>query len=261
MKYYYLFRAVEGAEIEEVEEELEKKGLKDIYAIEDDALGEVHLGGWSRKKIAREKMVHSILSEVKEHAAVDWGEQWELFAEDFREGKAHIDLSRFGKKKTLLLTPGAGFGDLSHPTTYLMLEMMQERVNGERVVDVGTGSGVLALAALMLGAESAFGIDIDEESLAHAEENGKINGLEKRARFSKKMPKDLGEGNIFLMNMTLQEQREFKPEKWNGTAKVWIVSGILEEQEKEYLSQTKRWGWKPVQKLRRDGWLGWVFEP
>lgn len=258
--YYYLFTVLEGSPIELANEELEKKGLKDIYVIEDDSLGEICLGGHSRKKIAVEKLVHSILSEEKDVSAVDWHEQWELFAEDFREGRAHIDLSRFGKPKTLLLMPGAGFGDLSHPTTYLMLEMMQGRVEGNRVVDIGTGSGILALAALMLGSTSAIGIDIDEEALVHAQKNAAINGLEEQAQFSKKLPRQIGEENIFLMNMIFPEQKEFKPEKLNRHAKIWIVSGILEEQEQEYLAQTVKWGWRPVSRHSKAEWLGWIFK-
>ena len=82
---------------------------------------------------------------------VNWEEQWALFAESSFDGKAHIDLSQFGGASTLLLLPGPGFGDLSHPTTYLMLKMMQNRVQNLPVLDIGTGSGILALAALSLG--------------------------------------------------------------------------------------------------------------
>lgn len=63
---------------------------------------------------------------------IDWHTQWEMFAENFYDGKAHIQIG----DKTLLLKPGAGFGDLSHPTTQLMVEMMQKYVPGEAVVDV-----------------------------------------------------------------------------------------------------------------------------
>ena len=59
---------------------------------------------------------------------VDWHQQWELFAENFYDGKAHIDLSQFGGEETLLLLPGPGFGDLSHPTTYLMLQLYRHRL-------------------------------------------------------------------------------------------------------------------------------------
>lgn len=183
---------------------------------------------------------------------IDWEEQWALFAENFYDGKAHIDLG----KKTLLLLPGPGFGDLSHPTTALMLEMMQAHALGNRVLDIGTGSGILALAAILLGAKSALGIDIDPEALTHAEKNNALNGL--NARFSQTIPKRLPP-SIVLINMILSEQRAaFSPEA-NRAAKLWITSGILASQETEYLAQTSDWGWKMVSKHQKSEWLGFIF--
>ena len=255
--HMYLFRLIEGSSIEEAEEELAKAGLQGIFVIEDDASGEILLGGHAKKKIRLKNMTHSLLAEEKKE--VDWKEQWALFAEDFKEGRAHIDLSRFGAEKTLLLTPGPGFGDLSHPTTYLMLEMMKGRVSGKEIVDIGTGSGVLALAALMMGATSAIGIDIDGDALKHAKENAKINGLEEGVQFAKKIPRRMQGKSVFLMNLIFPEQKMVGPAEWNRFAEIWIVTGILEEQKKEYLKQASDWGWKPVAEYSRSEWVGWIF--
>lgn len=246
---YYLFRILDGTPVADVQRELEKKGLKDPFLIEDDAVGEIFIGGHSKKTIQSKK---AILVERKK-AEVNWEEQWSLFAENFTDGKAHIQL---GEKK-LLLTPGPGFGDLSHPTTYLMLEMMKDYVAGQSVIDIGTGSGILALSALLLNAKSALGIDIDLEALKHAKKNGKINGL--KATFSKALPKKMPKENIFLMNMILPEQRQFKPQRFNPFAKLWIISGILAEQKKEYLAQAKKWHWRPLSEHQRGEWLGFVL--
>jgi ribosomal protein L11 methyltransferase len=250
---------MDGASIEEAEKQLEKAGLQGIFTVEEDAVGEIFIGGYSKKKIGVKKITLSFLAEEKNESKVDWQSQWELFAQDFKEGRAHIDLSPFGVDKTLLLTPGAGFGDLSHPTTYLMLEMMRGRISGKSVVDIGSGSGILALAACLLGAESAVGVEIDGAAIAHAKENAKINGLDARASFGKKIGK---RGKyVFLMNMIFPEQKAFKPEKLNKQAELWIVSGLLAEQKKEYLQQAKEWGWRPVAEHPKFEWLGWVFEP
>lgn len=185
---------------------------------------------------------------------VNWEEQWALFAQNFKDGKAHIDLG----EKTLLLLPGEGFGDLSHPTTFLMLEMMKQYVVGESVIDIGTGSGILALASLMLGAKSSFGIDIDPGAVKHAKKNAKLNHL--NAKFSKALPKKLPKKNIFLMNMILMEQLQVEPERLNERAKLWIVSGILNTQKKKYLKQAEAWGWELVSVHRKTEWLGFVFK-
>lgn len=247
---YYLFRLIDGESLEETQLELEKKGLKDTFLIEDDSIGEILIGGHSKKQIETTK---AILVEQKK-AQVDWEEQWSLFAENFNEGKAHIQLN----DKTLLLTPGAGFGDLSHPTTYLMLEMMKGKVQGESIIDIGTGSGILALAALLLGAKSALGIDIDPAALKHARENAKLNHL--KAQFSKTLPKNLPNGNILLMNMIFPEQQEFQPHRLNPKAKLWIVSGILESQKSDYLLRVAKWGWLLLSEHQQAEWLGFIFE-
>ncbi len=246
---YSLFLVLEGLEVEEVQKELEQKGLQDPFLIEEDATGQTFIGGHTKKKIRSQK---ALLVEEKE-AHVNWDEQWTLFAENFKEGKAHIAIG----DKTLLLTPGAGFGDLSHPTTFLMLEMLKKHAHGESIIDIGTGSGILALAALLLGARSAIGIDIDPKALKHARENAKLNGL--KAVFAKALPTKLPKLNVLLMNMILPEQVAFNPKRLNPLAKMWIVSGILASQRKDYLSQTKKWGWKLFFEKQKLDWCGFIF--
>jgi ribosomal protein L11 methyltransferase len=249
MLKYLLFRVLNSNSATDVQKELRKKGLKNSFIIEDDAVGEIFIGGHSKKPIETE---NALLVEQKD-AVVDWEQQWSLFAENFTEGKAHIDLG----EKTLLLTPGAGFGDLSHPTTYLMLEMLKTRSQGESIIDIGTGSGILALAALALGAKSAIGIDIDPAAIKHAKENAKINGL--RATFGKHLPSDIGNENIFLMNMILPEQESILPTHYNPYAKLWLTSGILKEQRKEYLKIAEKWGWKLEEEHEKGDWLSFIF--
>lgn len=183
---------------------------------------------------------------------INWHEQWALFAENFYDGKAHISVG----DQTLLLTPGAGFGDLSHPTTRLMLRMMSSHVVGESIIDIGTGSGILALAALLLTAKSALGIDIDPQAILHARQNAKLNGLS--AQFRKILPK-LRTQHIFLMNMIFSEQKAVQPAQWNPFAKLWITSGILVSQKEAYLRQTAEWGWNLSTVCEEGEWCGFLF--
>ena len=184
---------------------------------------------------------------------VSWEDQWAQFAQGFRDGKAHIDLKPFGGTSTLRLVPGPGFGDLSHPTTYVMLELMQGRIKGKNILDIGCGSGILTLAALLLGATTATGIDIDPDALTHAHENAQLNHL--TAFFSKDLPSS---GEIVLMNMILPEQKIVMQQRPKG--ELWIVSGILPQQQETYLGLAKAWNWNLVQKKEREGWLGMVFK-
>ncbi len=137
--------------------------------------------------------------------------------------------------------------------------MMKGRVANQTVVDIGTGSGILTLAAVLLGANLGVGIDIDPEAILHAKKNAKLNRLTSQTKFSKILPKTLQADSIFLMNMISSEQKEVNPSRLNPFAKLWIVSGMLETQKKEYLKQVSSIGWIPMEEHCRLGWMGYVF--
>lgn len=113
-------------------------------------------------------------------AEINYATEWERHAPCFKEGKAHVHLQN---GSSIELIPGAGFGDLSHPTTGLILELMAKHVQNQRVVDIGSGSGILSLAAKKLGAKEVFGIDIEINAVFHARENARINQLDKKVNF------------------------------------------------------------------------------
>ena len=79
------------------------------------------------------------------------------------------------------INPGTGFGTGGHETTQLCLRQLEKRIRpGDRVLDVGSGSGVLSIAAALLGASRATGIDIDSETIGNARENIRLNGVADR---------------------------------------------------------------------------------
>ncbi|GLK89308.1 50S ribosomal protein L11 methyltransferase [Pseudomonas turukhanskensis] len=91
----------------------------------------------------------------------------------------------------LLLDPGLAFGTGTHPTTALCLEWLDgQELNGVDVLDFGCGSGILAIAALLLGAKQAVGTDIDIQALEASRDNAGRNGIDP-ARFPLYLPEDL----------------------------------------------------------------------
>ncbi len=76
------------------------------------------------------------------------------------------------------IEPGMGFGTGTHPTTQLCLELLEETLQpGEKVIDMGCGSGILSIAAVKLGARFALGLDIDPQAIPNARENAAANGV------------------------------------------------------------------------------------
>lgn len=199
---------------------------------------------------------------------IDWDSQWAKHAPGYREGYLHVNLSEYSANtdtKELKLVPGPGFGDLSHPTTRLVLQLMPPIVHNRHVLDVGCGSGILSFAAAAMGAMSVAGIDIDQDALTHARSNSKLNGRSKMIEFT--TPQEYSRKadhkmhRVLLMNMIRTEQYA----AWHSLGEIHssvtsiVSSGILVEEEKVYLSLLERWGFTPTRKQEESGWLAFIF--
>lgn len=194
--------------------------------------------------------------------SIDWDRQWALHAADFRDGCAHINLSSYGTAQTIRLLPGAGFGDLSHPTTRLVLKLMAPHVKKKVFLDIGCGSGILSLSAIAMGASFSYGIDIDLPSLEHAEKNGRLNRQEQKLSFQTPDQISFFPSPIIVgMNMISSEQKlawAFH-QKFSSQISLLITSGILKEEDATYRSLTESWGWKLIHEEEEEKWKGYMF--
>jgi ribosomal protein L11 methyltransferase len=115
----------------------------------------------------------------------EWTEGWKTFFKPIPIGKRTIvyqsweNIDEFSSRDIRIqIDPGMAFGTGNHATTTLSLGLLEKVINGgEKVVDLGTGSGILAISAVKLGADSVMAIDIDEKSVEVAKENANINGV------------------------------------------------------------------------------------
>lgn len=249
-----LFRLLLGYSIKEAKQELTALHISDQYIIKDIS-GEVLIGGMGHQIDTKSLITCQYVDQPQ---CISWTDQWSRFAKNFHNGLAHIHLDPYSCRQTLLLLPGPGFGDLSHPSTHLMLEMMREKMNHQVIVDMGCGSGILALSALLMGAKKSYGIDIDLDALVHAQKNAILNHLEKKVRFSESVPKICGQ-NVILINMILSEQKvAIRANPRLLQSKHWMISGILESQKKEALAFFNELGLHTIEERKRGDWLGFV---
>ncbi len=121
---------------------------------------------------------------IAEAEPVDWAEEWKKFYRRQRIGERLVIVPSWEEYQpaegevTVLLDPGAAFGTGEHETTRLCLAALEARVaEGQRVLDVGAGSGILAIAARLLGAGEVHAVDIDPDTVRVAEENAATNGV------------------------------------------------------------------------------------
>ena len=138
----------------------------------------------------------------------------------------------------LNIDPGLAFGTGSHETTRLCLEMCEKYMKkGDKVLDVGCGSGVLGIASLLMGAESAVGVDIDDVAVRTAKENAGINGVADRftgicGSFTDKVT---GKYDIVLANI-VADAIMFLSKGVKDFMKddaVYIMSGIIDTRAEE----------------------------
>ena len=113
----------------------------------------------------------------------DWEESWKNNYPPQEVGKQLVVLPYWlsgteGNRTPIILDPGLTFGTGAHPSTQMVMEVMEEAVRpGWKCLDLGSGSGILSIAALRLGAKSAVGMDIDPKAEDIARENAAYNGF------------------------------------------------------------------------------------
>lgn len=155
----------------------------------------------------------------------------------------------------LRLDPGLAFGTGSHPTTRLCLQWLDSELRGgETVLDYGCGSGILAIAALKLGASAAVGVDIDPQAVAAAEANAAQNDVAARFCQPDSLPEqqfDVVLANILANPLRLLAQMLAARTKTGGRI---VLSGILAEQAEELSGIYARW-FEMNPPIEEQGWV------
>ena len=174
---------------------------------------------------------------------------------------AHSDV----EPNTIRLVDTTAFGTGLHPTTAMCLEVLDEAVQHEppdAVLDVGIGSGVLALAALVLGVPRATGLDIDDDALRVAAENARLNGMDGRLQLTRGGPDAVsGTWPLVLANVLAAPLIEMAPALVQriGHRGVLVLSGIPASVEQNVDKAYERFGMRRVRAVSRAGWVALVL--
>jgi ribosomal protein L11 methyltransferase len=206
----------------------------------------------------------------------DWMVRWKAFFKASRVGRRIIvkpPWIRVGSRKMIVIDidPGMAFGTGTHPTTRLCLHVLEELIGGvsesletpPSVLDVGTGSGILSIAAVKLGARRVVGIDIDQRALENARKNIRINRLKGKIRLRRVTIFQLAEHfDVVVVNIdagTVEDMRDHLRDRIakGGTL---ILSGILDGEVEAIKRRFTEGSFSLGGISREDGWACLTLE-
>ena len=171
-----------------------------------------------------------------------------------------------GDRKVLNIEPGLAFGTGAHPTTRLCLETLEDYITpASKVLDIGCGSGILSIASLLLGAESAFGVDIDALAVKTARANAAENGFAEPAFTAVQgnlSDKVSGRFNVVVANIVADIIMQFNTQVSDYLAEdgVYITGGIIESREDDVLQSFAANGFSVLERRENNGWLVFVLK-
>ena len=197
----------------------------------------------------------------------DAGSVWTLSLRPIRIGRLRIVPAHARAEPGVLrLTDSAAFGTGLHPTTAMCLEAIEEALQPSTpgaLLDVGTGSGVLALAALLMGVPRALGLDIDAEALRAAAENARLNALDRRLQLARGGPDAVdGTWPLVVANLLAAPLVELAPVlvRRVGHHGRLMLSGIPSSVEPDVDRAYRRLGMQHVRAQSRAGWSALVLQ-
>ena len=257
----------------------EKRGKCRItFYLEDDQ------EGWNR--LAQVRILLSALK--KQHpeyapllltmenvADEDWENNWKQFYKPMEIGERLLVVPEWEQtgeteRVKLILNPGLTFGTGSHATTRLCLTALDKLIHGgEKVLDLGCGSGILSIAALRLGAERAFACDVDPTCVNVAYENAALNGVE-RDRYTvragdvtadRELAREFGgDYDVVVANIVADVIIALAPKvrpllKDGG---VFLCSGIIDDRAAEVKQKLIDAGWSVDEERSSEGWFSYL---
>ncbi|GAC1640467.1 MAG: 50S ribosomal protein L11 methyltransferase [Ktedonobacteraceae bacterium] len=204
----------------------------------------------------------------------DWANAWKDYYHVTHTGKRLVirpswrEYTPGDGEVVLTLDPGMAFGTGVHPTTRLCLEQVEQRVQpGMRVIDVGTGSGILALAAARLGASSVYAIDNSSVAVESARANAAINELSEKITVvlgvldEAEAERLAGQYDLVLANIIAHVIGSIAPELARVMAPtgLLIVSGIIEARRPDAEGPLLAAGLELIDEVKIDDWLALIL--
>lgn len=204
--------------------------------------------------------------EMKDVDEEDWSNAWKKYYHPVQVGE-HLVVcpsweayDRKPDEVVLTLNPGMAFGTGTHDTTRLCMELLEKYITPQdTVLDVGCGSGILAITAALLGANKIIGCDIDEVAVKVAGENAALNGVQDRIAFHQGDLTSQVEGSfqIICANIVADVIIRLSEDAGRYLAKdgIFITSGIIDTREQDVLNALEQNGFQVIEHRTSGGWV------
>ncbi|MBR6510553.1 MAG: 50S ribosomal protein L11 methyltransferase [Clostridia bacterium] len=201
----------------------------------------------------------------------DWNENWKKYFHTIEIGDklavvpSWEEYENKDNRTVLNIDPGAAFGTGTHATTSLCLNVLDKRVTEDMsVLDIGCGSGILAIASVLLGAKSALGVDIDAQSVKTAKENAEINAISDKTDFivGNLADKVSGKYDIICANIVADVIISLLPDvdKFLADNGIVIISGIIDIREEDIMKAVKDNNFAILESHYKDNWCAFVLK-
>ena len=194
----------------------------------------------------------------------DWASSWKQYWEPTPIGLSFLVCPAWlsppaDERIVIRLDPGAAFGTGTHPTTQLCLEALEKiEVEGATIADIGCGSGILSIGAVLLGAQQVYAVDLDPLAVSATDSNRQLNQIEEsKLTANEGSIEQLNEEvdgilcNILadvIIRLIPQMNRIAKRNTWG------ILSGILSEQSPKVTDTLQQNGWSVIDSWQRQPW-------
>ena len=197
----------------------------------------------------------------------DWENNWKQYFHPIPVGEKLLirptweDEFEAGDRKVLNIEPGLAFGTGTHETTRLCLETLEKHIKeGTTVLDIGCGSGILSIAALLLGAEKAVGVDIDALAVKTAIENGEVNNFKEpeytilQGNLTDKVS---GKFDVVVANIVADVIIMFCKDvaSFMKDDALFITSGIIDTREQDVIDAFNKYGFEIKARHTKGGWV------
>ena len=271
---------------EDLEKQMQGKSRVTFYLQADEEgfakMGEVRIALENLKKTAQ--ACGTLLMTMDSLQDADWENNWKQYYKPMEIGERLLVIPQWeqedpkvrkaleGGRVPLILEPGLTFGTGSHATTRLCLTALEQAVRGgEKVLDLGCGSGILSIAALKLGAGSALAVDIDDKCLDVAYENAAMNGIGRDTYTVKvgdilsdeALRAEIGGGyDVVLANIVADVIIGLAPmvRSLLGEQGVFLCSGIIDDRAEEVAQALRQAGLTILESRDADGWFAYTCQ-